>query len=78
MREIRWDKVLDDLPTECSRKHEAVEMISYDRSGGKESGFSIKVFCPSCHQKLKILGRKISGGRYAATGYEIIDGGDIT
>lgn len=77
MRDINWSDALEHLPTQCSRKHERVEMINYDRSGSEDSSFTMKFFCPSCHQKLLIKAKRASGGRYAATGYDILDKGDI-
>jgi hypothetical protein len=77
MRDVKWDEPLNDLPTQCSRKHETVEMINYSRLGGEERKVELKFFCPSCHQKLRIDAKKISGGRWAATGYEILSSGDI-
>lgn len=76
--DFRWDQIIDSLPTKCARKHETVEMICYDRKQlDRSSRVRLRFFCPSCHQKLEMRARRVSDGKYATDGYEVIDPGDI-
>lgn len=76
-RELNWSDVIDRIPTQCSRGHETVEMINYNRETVSEYGVAVCLFCPSCHQKLKVKAKRIDSGRWAATGYEILHNGDL-
>lgn len=76
--DVKWSDVIDSIPTKCSRGHETVDMINFERSRIEiSSKFKLKLFCPSCHQKLEIRVKRIGEGRYAATGYDILEKGDL-
>lgn len=77
MREVNWGKALEDLPTECSRGHETVTMVNHGRKVEEDRNVSLKFFCPSCHQKMQIRARIGGGGRFFATGYEILEEGSL-
>lgn len=79
--QVNWTEVIDSIPTECPRNHMTVEMINFSRQmsqrNNRKGVINLSLFCPSCHQKLKIEARELDSGRWAATSYETLQDGNL-
>lgn len=81
---LNWPAIMDSIPSRCSRNHETVEMINYNRRtirnvGGSDRRLDVllQFFCPSCHQKIQIKAKKIGENRFAPTSIEVLEEGQL-